>query len=234
MGHVLLNVAVKLRLGVLFAVSSATPLFEFCFISATLAASEGGGRRKRTGGDKDPWNCGGVARWSCNGTTEGLLSKYMKKKVYIETTIFSFYHDQRKSADVVARRDWTRQWWNGHRAEYEIVTSTAVFAELEQGTLPHKADALRMARELPAIPVDESIQDIVAVYVERHVMPGDPAGDALHLALASVEKCDYLLTWNCRHLANANKFTHVRTINTLLGLHVPFLVTPLELMGGPK
>jgi hypothetical protein len=74
----------------------------------------------------------------------------------------------------------------------------------------------------------------VSVYVEKHVMPRDPVGDALHLALASVEKCDYLLTWNCRHLANANKFTHVRTVNTLLGLHVPFLVTPLELMGGVK
>lgn len=71
--------------------------------------------------------------------------------------------------------------------------------------------------------------DIVETYIQRHVMPGDPAGDALHLALASYHRCDFLLTWNCRHLANANKFGHIRRVNTLLGLFVPSLVTPMEL-----
>ena len=63
-------------------------------------------------------------------------------------------------------------------------------------------------------------------------MPRDPVGDALHLALASFHKCDFLLTWNCLHLANANKFGHIRRINGMLGLFVPLLVTPLELLGG--
>jgi len=63
-------------------------------------------------------------------------------------------------------------------------------------------------------------------------MPTDPAGDALHLALASYHKCDFLVTWNCRHLANANKFGHIRRVNTMLGLFVPTLVTPLGLLGG--
>jgi hypothetical protein len=66
----------------------------------------------------------------------------------------------------------------------------------------------------------------------RHrLMPTDPAGDALHLALASYHKCDFL-TWNCRHLANAHKIRHIRRMNTLLGFFVPALVTPLELLGG--
>ena len=55
--------------------------------------------------------------------------------------------------------------------------------------------------------------------------------DALHLALASAEKCDYLVTWNCEHLANANKFGHIQRVNAMLGLHNPLLVTPLQLMG---
>jgi hypothetical protein len=59
----------------------------------------------------------------------------------------------------------------------------------------------------------------------------DPAGDALHLALASFHKCEFLVTWNCRHLANANKFGHIRRVNTLLGLMIPALVTPLGLLG---
>jgi hypothetical protein len=74
--------------------------------------------------------------------------------------------------------------------------------------------------------------DIVQAYVRHRVMPADPAGDALHLALASYHKCDFLVTWNCQHLANANKFGHIRRVNTLLGLFVPALVTPLELLGG--
>ncbi len=49
-------------------------------------------------------------------------------------------------------------------------------------------------------------------------MPNDPLGDALHLAIASYHKCDFLLTWNCRHLANANKFGHIRRVNVMLGL----------------
>lgn len=72
---------------------------------------------------------------------------------------------------------------------------------------------------------------IPSFYHQHHVMPADPAGDALHLALASFHRCDFLLTWNCRHLANANKFPHIRRVNGIMGLFVPSLVTPLELIG---
>ena len=62
-------------------------------------------------------------------------------------------------------------------------------------------------------------------------MPQNPVGDALHLALASYHKCDYLLTWNCKHLANPNKFQRIRFVNTALGLYIPALVTPNQLVG---
>ena len=156
----------------------------------------------------------------------------MNEDVYIETSIFSFYHDRRAAPAIVAMREWTHQWWEYHRHMYEVITSTAVLAELESGELPHRSDALAMAMSLPAIPVEDAVAEIVETYVRHHVMPNDPLGDALHLALASFHKVDYLLTWNCQHLANAKKFAHIRRINTLLGLHVPALVTPLELMGG--
>jgi len=155
----------------------------------------------------------------------------MSKSVYLETTIFSFYHDDRTAPAVVAMRQWTREWWDSCRRRYELMTSAAVLAELETGELPHRDRALALAKGLPAIPVEPDIAEIVEVYIQRKVMPADPVGDALHLALASVHKADYLLTWNCKHLANANKFDHIRRVNTLLGLHIPALVTPLELMG---
>ena len=62
-------------------------------------------------------------------------------------------------------------------------------------------------------------------------MPADPYGDTLHLALALFHRCAFV-TWNCRHLANASKFGHIRRIDVLLGLFVGALVTPLELIGG--
>jgi hypothetical protein len=79
--------------------------------------------------------------------------------------------------------------------------------------------------------IDAAIKQIVSAYIHHKVMPADPAGDALHLALASYHKCDFLVTWNCEHLANANKFGHIRRVNTLLGMFVPSIVTPLELLG---
>ena len=88
-----------------------------------------------------------------------------------------------------------------------------------------------MAMALPAVTTDRKVARIVDAYIEHRVMPRNPLGDALHLALASYHKFDYLLTWNCEHLANANKADHIRWINTALGLYVPMLITPLQLMG---
>ena len=131
-----------------------------------------------------------------------------------------------------ARREWTRQWWDAAHYSYALVTSVAVLDELTRGDFPQKEQVLALVSALPLVPVEEAIADIVRAYIEHKVMPSDPVGDALHLALASYHKCDFLLTWNCRHLANANKFGHIRRINAMLGLYVPLLVTPLELLGG--
>ena len=140
----------------------------------------------------------------------------MVETAYIETSVFSFYHDRRAAPAIVAMREWTREWWDYNRYAIEAITSTAVLAELDAGTLPHRAEALAMALDLPAVPIEDPVREIVEVYIQHHVMHNDPLGDALHLALASFHKADYLLTWNCRHLANANKFSHIRRVNALL------------------
>lgn len=154
-----------------------------------------------------------------------------KPRVYVETTIPSFYHEARTSPDVVARRDWTRQWWESAPDLYELVTSPAVLEELAGGLPERGAMRLDLVRDLPLVPIGPAVLEIVQTYINYKLMPADPGGDALHLALASYHKCDFLLTWNCRHLANANKFGHIRRVNTMLGLFVPALVTPLELLG---
>ncbi|RLT08226.1 MAG: hypothetical protein DWI21_08370 [Planctomycetota bacterium] len=105
------------------------------------------------------------------------------------------------------------------------------FRRIGDRSFPIKDDALSLIKDLPLLEINEAIADAVATYISHQVMPSDPTGDALHLAIASFHKCDFLLTWNCRHLANANKFGHIRRINTLLGFFVPTMATPLELLG---
>lgn len=158
----------------------------------------------------------------------------MRRKVYIETTIPSFYYEVRTEPEMVAMKKWTRKWWDDYKDLYLLVTSEAVLDELEDGDYPNKDKILNLVNELPLLPIEPSIIDIVETYIKRKVMPADPVGDALHLALASHHKCDFLLTWNCNHIANANKFDHIRRINTLLGLYIPSLVTPLELQWGKE
>jgi hypothetical protein len=155
-----------------------------------------------------------------------------RPRVYVETTIPSFYHESRTAPDIVARRDWTRQWWKEATERFELVTSPPVLDELAGGPPERNPEWLALVRDLPLLPVVPAIAEIVQAYIGHKLMPADPAGDALHLALASYHKWDFLMTWNCRHLANANKFAHLRRLNTLLGLFVPALVTPLELLGG--
>jgi predicted nucleic acid-binding protein len=155
----------------------------------------------------------------------------MRKRVYVETTIPSFYFEFRSDPEIVARREWTRRWWEGVGDRYELVTSVAVIEELSRGDFTAQDDCLRLIEHLPLVPVETGVAEIVQTYIARKVMPRDPAGDAFHLALASHHRCDFLVTWNCRHLANANKFDHIRRVNTMLGLFVPALVTPLELLG---
>lgn len=153
----------------------------------------------------------------------------MRKRIYIETSIPSFYYEARRSPEMVARREWTRAWWETRR-EYELLTSDAVFYELDRGEYPGKKDALALISGVPVVEVVDETADIIKMYADHKVMPADPLGDALHLALASYHKCDFLLTWNCQNLANPNKFSHIRIVNNMLGLFVPELVTPYQLL----
>jgi len=154
----------------------------------------------------------------------------MKSVVYIETTIPSFYQEVRTEPEMIARRNWTREWWNNQREHYQLVTSIAVIEELERGDYPNKEKILNLVADIPLLSINTEIHDIVETYIKRKLMPADILGDALHLAIASFHGCDFLLTWNCKHLANANKFSHIRRLNTLLGLYVPALITPVELL----
>lgn len=156
----------------------------------------------------------------------------MAERIYIETTIPSLYHTLREDDESKVRMKWTRQWWEEYAVRFELTTSAAVIEELEQGASEKVQERLDLLQDVELLPINDEITNIVKKYIENRLMPNDPTGDALHLAVASFHGVDALLTWNCKHLANANKIRPIRKINDELGLPTPELTTPLNYLGG--
>jgi hypothetical protein len=153
----------------------------------------------------------------------------VRQRVYIETTIPSYYYDARPK--IAPRCEWTQIWWDNHRANFDLVTSPVVMAELESGNHPRKTEKLDLLKQVQRLAPVNEVLEIAEVYIREFVMPRAPIADAMHLAFASFYRCDVLLTWNCAHLANAMKYEHIKTVNLGLALHVPLITTPLQLMG---
>ena len=154
----------------------------------------------------------------------------MKQTVYIETTIPSYYYSQRKASELVVLSQWTQDWWDNERHDFELATSVAVIEELERGEHPLKKEKLALISSLKQLEVTPEILKTVETYIKSKLMPSDPQGDALHLALASHYKCDILLSWNCKHIVNYRKAGHLENVNRALGLPVPALLTPFDLL----
>lgn len=155
-----------------------------------------------------------------------------RPRVYVETTIPSAYFERRSTPAEVARREFTRKWWTQAKVGFDLVTSFAVVEELAAGPAQVREQWLSLARSLSILGIVPRILEVAQVYVAHKLMPSVPPTDAVHLAYASYYQCDYLVTWNCRHLANANKFGHIQRVNASLGLFVPRIATPQELLGG--
>ena len=154
----------------------------------------------------------------------------MRPLVYVETTIPSAYHSGRTGTVVEAREILTRAWWKVARPHYDIVTSPAVITEISRsGSSDYRARRLALLRGVPQIDVTPEVLAVAREYVRRLVMPRDALGDALHLAVASTYGCTFLLTWNCKHLANSNKVPMIERVNREMGLAVPRLVTPEQI-----
>jgi len=151
----------------------------------------------------------------------------MKKIVYLDSTIPSYLFDERESLSEYV--EVTKRWWSEESPRFDICVSEETIAELSEGNYPRQAEVLAFVAELQVLPHDAQILEIARVYLDNHLMPRVFKGDALHLAYATFYKCDFLLTWNCNHLANANKRQHIRIVNARLNLPTPEIVTPLEL-----
>jgi len=158
----------------------------------------------------------------------GLNSNFnMKNSVYLDTTIPSYLFDERESIKIHIEA--TKEWWVQESSNFDIWISEETFNEIAEGNYPKKDEILRFISNIPILTPEKQIIDIAKIYLDNYIEPRVLKGDALHLAYASFYKIDFLLTWNCNHLANANKKQHIRIMNTRLNLATPEIVTQLEL-----
>jgi hypothetical protein len=154
----------------------------------------------------------------------------VKPTVYIETTIPSFYLTDRRDPPSLRKREVTRSWWARQSLEYQLVTSGFTIVELAAAPDLIRVGAEQLLADIPVLEVPPRFPDVVATIIHHKAMPLDAHGDAAHLAMAALYGCDFLLTWNCRHLANARKVRHIEAVCRLLGLVAPLIITPDNLM----
>jgi predicted nucleic acid-binding protein len=156
----------------------------------------------------------------------------VKKSVYIETTIVSYLTAQ-ASHDVIraARRAITKRWWNDRRQDFKLFVSEIVFEEAQKGDMLAVKRRKRVLDRLPRLEISDEAAELAAALIEEGTMPPKAAGDALHLAVAAVQKIDFLLTWNYRHLANAEMMGRMASVVAAKGYRAPVICTPEELMG---
>jgi predicted nucleic acid-binding protein len=155
-----------------------------------------------------------------------------KPTVYIETSVVS-YLTARPSRNLIAyaRQVMTRDWWDRRRADFDLVTSRLVVEEAALGDPEAAKDRLQVLSELDLLAIDARIEVIAADLLDARLLPTNAAADALHIAAASMHGVDYILTWNCRHIANMERFPRIAAHLQAMKLAAPVVCTPEELMG---
>jgi len=157
----------------------------------------------------------------------------MKPRVYIETTIPS-YLVGRPSRDLVvaAHQELTHEWWQNRRPTFGVFVSQFVIDEAGLGDPGLAKARLKVIENLDQLEITSDVGLLAARIVESRAIPEKAAADAAHIAAAAVHAMDYLLTWNCTHIANAEISTKVRRVCETAGFACPVICTPEELMGG--
>ena len=154
------------------------------------------------------------------------------ESVYLETTFIS-YLVARPSRDVIvaAHQQTTHDWWDARRGDFACYVSQVVADEASAGDPDEIRKRLEVIRPLPLLEVTESVQSLTQAIVASGVIPPRAVRDAAHIATAAVHRMDYLLTWNCRHLANAQIMRRIEQVCDELSHRMPLICTPEGLMG---
>jgi predicted nucleic acid-binding protein len=155
----------------------------------------------------------------------------MRGKVYVETSVIS-YLTARPSRDVIAlaHQELTRTWWEHSRIEFELFASRLVVAEAQLGDAGAAAARLAILEPITLLAETAESRRLATTLIAAGGLPQKAASDALHIAVAAVHGMDYLVTWNCRHIANARILRFVMDTCRNAGVEAPVICTPEELL----
>jgi predicted nucleic acid-binding protein len=155
------------------------------------------------------------------------------ESVYLETTFIS-YLVARPSGDLVvaAHQKTTQDWWAMRRDQFACYMSQTVIDEASAGDATEAQKRLAVLTTLTALDVNPQAGALAQAILAGGVLPPNAARDAVHVAVAAVHGVDYLLTWNCKHLANAQIMRRIESVCQSHGHRMPIICTPEELMGG--
>ncbi len=154
------------------------------------------------------------------------------ESVYIETTVIS-YLVSRPSRDILvaAHQQTTFEWWATRRHEFECYISQVVIDEIIAGNTEAAKKRMNKVEDLAVLEVTREAEALTEAIIQGSAIPQRAVRDAAHIAVATVNGIDYLLTWNCRHLANAQIIRKVSLVCNAQGYDMPVICTPEELMG---
>jgi len=156
----------------------------------------------------------------------------MPRRIYIETTIPS-YLTARPSRDIVqaARQQLTREWWDVERRNYDLCISQMVLDEAAAGDAEAAQRRMAVIDTLPLLDLTFEVDGLAETIMQSGLLSVSASRDAVHIAVTAVHQVHFLLTWNCRHIANATIFRDLQRLIMSAGYDVPVICTPEELLG---
>ena len=154
-----------------------------------------------------------------------------KKKVYVETSVVSNL-TARRSLNIVdlARQVATQQWWDDAVASYELFSSVLVEREAQRGDTDAAAQRMEAVARLEKLPIIPEAENLAEKLLEATAVPRTSYEDAVHIAIAVVNGMDFLVTWNCRHIANGETMPKIYETCKVNGFACPLICTPEQLM----
>jgi len=156
----------------------------------------------------------------------------MSETVYVETSVVG-YLTARLSNNLIlmANLGITQKWWDTRREQFTLYISQLVLDEVARGDVEMANRRLEILHDFPLLEVNEDVQSLAAQFLTKSNLPPKASDDALHIAVATFYGIDYLLTWNCKHIANAQIQKKLAQISIEAGYDLPTICTPNELMG---
>jgi predicted nucleic acid-binding protein len=156
----------------------------------------------------------------------------MIESLYLDTSVIG-YLTIRPSTNLITASNSviTQNWWDTRRQNFTLYISEVVLEELARGDQEIATKRLDLISELPLLALNEAVEELAQQFLTKSNLPPKASDDALHIALATVYKVDYLLTWNCKHIANAQIQKKLSQISIQSGYELPTICTPYELMG---